>query len=225
MERILIVEDDKVVQRALKRLFESEGYDVNVKADGRSALEAFYAQAPTVVVLDLGLPVMSGQDVCREIRRQSFTVPIIILSALSDVRNKVLLLELGADDFVTKPFSPRELLARVRASIRHTARPDICAQATFNGVCVDFAKMEITLDGQPVKLTALEFKTLRFFIENAHRIVSREELLKEAFGYQDYCTSHTVDNHIYNLRQKLERDPANPIHFCTVRGSGYRFVR
>src|SRR5215831_1093232 len=131
MERILIVEDDRVVQRALKRLFESDGYDVDVKADGRSALDAFHADTPTAVVLDLGLPVMSGQDVCREIRRQSFTVPIVILSALSDVRHKVLLLELGADDYVTKPFSPRELLARVRTSIRHAAKQYVHASATF----------------------------------------------------------------------------------------------
>lgn len=224
MEQILIVEDDKVVQRVLKRLFESDGYNVDVTSDGRSALETFHAAAPAAIVLDLGLPIMSGEDVCREIRQQS-TVPIIILNALSDVRHKVLLLELGADDYVTKPFSPRELLARVRASIRHAVKPDVHAHATFNSVCVDFAKMEATLDGQPVKLTALEFKILRFFVENAERVVSREELLKEAFGYHNYPLSHTVNDHIFRLRQKLEKDPANPIHFCTVQGAGYRFVR
>lgn len=223
MERLLIVEDDQVVQKALKRLFESEGYIVDVKADGRSALEAFHTVAPAAIVLDLGLPVMSGQDVCREIRQRS-AVPIIILSAQSDVQHKVLLLELGADDYVTKPFSPRELLARVRAAIRHGIKPDVRAHVTFNGVFVDFAKMEATLDSQPVKLTALEFKILRFFVENEERVVSREELLKEAFGYHDY-PPHLVNDHIFHLRQKLERDPANPIHFCTVHGAGYRFVR
>ena len=120
MERILIVEDDRAVQKALKRLFESQGYSVEIRADGKSALEAFRTVAPTAIVLDLHLPVMSGKDVCREIKQQLSTLPIVVLSAATDVTDKVLLLELGADDYVTKPFSPRELLARVQAAIRYT---------------------------------------------------------------------------------------------------------
>jgi DNA-binding response OmpR family regulator len=171
------------------------------------------------------LPVISGQDVCREIRQQSSTLPIVVLSATTDIEDKVVLLELGADDYVTKPFSPKELLARVRAAIRHTWKSNVQDLTTFDGVCVDFARMEVTFDGQPVKLTAQEFKLLKFFLQNAERVVSRDELLREAFGYQDYSTSRTVDNHILKLRQKLERDSANPIHFHTVHGVGYRFVR
>jgi DNA-binding response OmpR family regulator len=225
MERILIVDDDRAVQKALKRLFESEGYDTEISGDGKSALEAFRTSAPTAVILDLRLPVISGQDVCREIRQQSSALPIVVLSAATDVLNKVLLLELGADDYVTKPFSPRELLARVRAAIRHTHKTDACDLITFNGVWVDFARMEATFEGQVVELTAQEFKILKFFVQNAERVISREELLREVFGYQDYSTSRTVDNHILKLRQKLERDPANPIHFRTVHGVGYKFVR
>jgi len=225
MDRILVVEDDRAVQKALKRLFEAEGYEVEISSDGKSALETFRAAAPAAIILDLGLPIVSGQDVCREIRLQSSTLPIVVLSAVTDVLDKVVLLELGADDYVTKPFSPKELLARVRTAIRHTRKGDACDVATFNGVWVDFARMEVTVEGRVVKLTTQEFKVLKFFIQNEERVISREELLREAFGYQDYSTSRTVDNHIVKLRQKLERDPANPVHFCTVCGAGYRFVR
>ena len=224
MERILIVDDDRAIQKALKRLFESDGYEVEIRGDGKSALEAFRALAPAAIILDMRLPILSGPDVCREIRSQSSTVPIVVLSAATDVLNKVLLLELGADDYVTKPFSPRELLARVHSAIRHTRKADTRELVTFNGVCVDFKGMEASFDGQSVELTRQEFKILRFFWQNARRVVSREELMREAFGYLDPPTSRTVDNHIWRLRQKLERDPANPIHFHTVHRAGYRFI-
>src|SRR5215469_11626434 len=148
-----------------------------------------------------------------------------ILSALSDVRHKVLLLEIGADSYVTKPFSPRELLARVRALIRNTTESKHGAAATFDGVRVDFEKMETSLDGHPVNLTPLEFKILRFFLYNEDRIISRAQLLKEAFVYdRDPPLSYNVDVHIYRLRHKLEREPANPTHFYTIHGKGYKFV-
>src|SRR3989454_12794699 len=162
MERILVVEDDRPVQKALKRLFESEGFAVDIKADGKSALEAFRVAAPSAIVLDLRLPAMSGRDVCREIKQQIPALPIIILSAASDVTDKVLLLELGADDYVTKPFSPRELLARVRAALRHGARTVAADVVMFDGISVDFKRMEVKRDGNPVILTAQEFKTFQF---------------------------------------------------------------
>src|SRR5205823_3154887 len=167
MERILVVEDDRAVQKALKRLFESEGFAVEISADGKSALDAFRATGPAAIVLDLRLPSMSGRDVCREIKQQSPAVPVIVLSAASDVSDKVLLLELGADDYVTKPFSPRELLARVRAALRRTTRTGVGEVFAFDAISVDFTKMEVTRDGQPVGLTAQEFKTLKFMVENA----------------------------------------------------------
>jgi DNA-binding response OmpR family regulator len=226
MERILIAEDDRTVQKALLRLFEHDGFSVEVAGDGKSAIEAFHAAIPAAVVLDLGLPIISGQEVCREIRRESLAVPIIILSALSDVRYKILLLEMGADSYVTKPFSPRELLARVRALIRNAMELKHHAGTTFDGVCVDFENMKASLDGHPVELTPLEFKMLRFFLQNGDRVVSRDELLKEAFGYDhDPPLPHNVDVHIYRLRHKLEREPANPAHFRTIKGQGYKFVR
>jgi DNA-binding response OmpR family regulator len=224
--RILVVEDDPAVQKALRRLFETEGYAVETQSDGRSALDSFQSAAPAAVVLDLRLPKVSGRDVCKEIKAVAPTVPIVVLSAASDVSDKVLLLELGADDYVTKPFSPRELLARVRAALRHTARTTADLQVvSFDGISADFKKMEVKRDGQPVVLTAQEFKTFHFLVQNADRVISRDELLNEVWGYQNYPSTRTVDNHILKLRQKLEKDPSSPVHFRTVHGMGYKFVR
>ena len=225
MERILVVEDDRAVQKALRRLFEAEGFAVDVEGDGKSALEAFRATVPSAIVLDLRLPAMSGRDVCREVKQQVPTLPIIILSATTDVTDKVLLLELGADDYVTKPFSPRELLARVRAAIRRTARNEIGEMFAFDQVSINFAKMEVVREGQPIEMTAREFNALKFLVLNAERVISRDELLSEVWGYQHYPSTRTVDNHILKIRQKLEKDPANPVHFRTVHGVGYKFVR
>lgn len=225
MDRILIVEDDRAVQKALRRLFEAEGFLVDVKGDGQSGLEAFRAATPSAIVLDLRLPSMSGRDVCREVKQQIPTLPIIVLSATTDVTDKVLLLELGADDYVTKPFSPRELLARVRAAIRRTSRSEIGEMYAFDGISVNFAKMEVVREGQTIEMTAREFNALKFLVQNAERVISRDELLSEVWGYQNYPSTRTVDNHILRIRQKLERDPANPVHFRTVHGVGYKFVR
>ncbi|HUO26290.1 MAG TPA: response regulator transcription factor [Candidatus Aquilonibacter sp.] len=223
--RILVVEDDPTVQKALKRLFETEGYAVEVQSNGRSALDSIHATPPTVIILDLRLPKVSGRDLCKEVKAQMPTLPIVVLSATSDVSDKVLLLELGADDYVTKPFSPRELLARVRAALRHTSRTTTVNLVSFDGISVDFRKMEVVRDGNVVVLTAQEFKTLQFLVQNADRVISRDELLNEVWGYQNYPSTRTVDNHILKLRQKLERDPASPVHFRTVHGMGYKFVR
>ena len=223
MDTILIVDDDHAFQRTLKRLFESEGYKVEINADGRSAVEMFRTVAPTAIILDLRLPAASGKDVCREIRRLS-TVPIIVLSAVAEETDKVLLLELGADDYVTKPFSPREVLVRVQTAIRHTRKPSITDRVEFGRVSVDFAKMEATVDGQPVELTAGEFKILKFLVKHAERVITRAEILNEVFGYEGDIQTRTLDNHILKLRQKLEREPANPVHILTLRGAGYKFV-
>jgi DNA-binding response OmpR family regulator len=226
MEKILVIEDDQAVQRALRRTFESAGFEVNVAADGAVAMETFRGFVPRLVILDLRLPGKSGHDICREIKREAANVPIIVLSAASDVVDKVLLLELGADDYVTKPFSPRELLARVRAAVRrlHHAN-DKTEVFSFGDVEVNFSKMELYREGKIVAMTPQEFKMLRFFLNNEERVVSRNELLNEVWGYHNYPTTRTIDTHMLRLRQKLEKDPGDPVHFRTVHGTGYKFVR
>jgi len=224
VKKILVVEDDRTVQKALKRMFESEDFVVEIMSDGKSGLEAFRASRPAAVVLDLRLPGLPGNDLCREIKKEAPLIPVIVLSAKTDVADKVLLLELGADDYVTKPFSPRELLARVRAAVRRTSRMESGDKVVFGSVSADFAKMELIRNGQPVSITAQEFRLLKFLTENPGRVISRSELLNEVWGYQDYPSTRTVDNHIWKLRFKLENDPGEPVHFQTVHGAGYKFV-
>lgn len=223
-ERILVIEDDHRVQTALKRLFEPEGYSVEIASDGATGLQAAMGQVPVAVVLDLRLPQMSGRDVCREIKRSAPNLPVVILSAMSDVIDKVTLLEMGADDYVTKPFSPRELLARVRAAIRRSSRVAPSEQFSFGEIAVDFTRMHLMRAGQPILLTAQEFKVLKFLTENPERVITREELLSAAWGYDNYPSTRTVDNHMLKLRQKIEKDPAQPVHIRTVHGMGYKFV-
>jgi two-component system alkaline phosphatase synthesis response regulator PhoP len=222
--RVLVVEDDPFVQKALKHLFEAEGYTVEIHGNGQSALESFHAFPPAIIVLDLRVPKLSGRDLCKRVKAESPTLPVIILSAASDVSDKVLLLELGADDYVTKPFSPQEFLARVRAALRHTSRTSNISLVRFDSISVDLKKSEVLRDGEVVALTAQEFKTLQFLVRNPDRVISRDELLKEVWGYQNYPSTRTVDNYILRLRQKLERDMAKPVHFRTVHGMGYKFV-
>src|SRR6202142_3884761 len=193
MEKILVIEDDPAGQRALRRMFEFAGFEVSVAPDGGSAMDVFRETMPRIVILDLRLPGKSGQDLCREIKQESSNVPILVLSAASDVLDKVLLLELGADDYVTKPFSPRELLARVRAALRRLNQASDKAEIfSFDDVEVNFSKMELHRAGQLVPLTPQEFKMLRFFLNHQERVVSRTELLNEVWGYTNYPTTRTA---------------------------------
>jgi DNA-binding response OmpR family regulator len=224
MSLILVIEDDPRIQRALRRQFTAEDYAVHVEGDGPSGLASCKYLRPAAVVLDLMLPGLSGRTVCKEIKAWSIDTPVIVLSAVTEVADKVLLLETGADDYMTKPFSPRELLARVQAAIRRTKRKVEALPLGFGDVAVDIVKMEIHKGGTPVSLTAHEFKLLRFFLDNPGRAVTREELLDDVWGLSFHLTTRSVDNQILKLRQKLETDPANPVHFRTVHGIGYKFV-
>jgi len=221
---ILIIEDDARMQRTLERTFAQEHYSTLIAGDGQMGLELFRSEHPLAVVLDLILPNISGRELCKTFKQISSETPIIVLSAISEVADKVLLLELGADDYVTKPFSPRELLARVQAAMRRNLRKAETLPLRFGDVQVDFVTMETHRDGRLVPLTAHEFKLLRFFLDNPGRAVAREELLSGIWGLGFHVTTRTVDNQILKLRQKLEDDPANPIHFRTVHGIGYKFV-
>jgi len=235
METILVVEDSRPMQRTLQRLFEGDSLSVKIASDGPAGLESFRAQPPSAVVLDLKLPGMSGRELCRAFKSMAASVPIVVLSANSEVEDKVLLLELGADDYVTKPFSPRELLARVRRAMRRsTAKTNLVSHVVpktvshqvleFGDAHIDFTSMEATRAGKPLSLTAQEFKLLKFFASSPGRVLSRDELLNEVWGYQNYPSTRTVDNHILRLRQRLEPDPANPCFFLTIHGAGYKFV-
>ena len=220
-----MVEDDPSVQRILKRLFEAEGLAVETYSDGRAGLDSFHADAPSATILDLNLPELSGRHLCQEMKATAPSVPIIILSASCELHDKVALLEMGADDYMTKPFSPRELLARLRVALRHTKLPTRASQVVFDGIVVDFGKVEVTRNGTPVELTAHEFKTLQFFIQNPDRVITRAELLKQVCGYGDgYTNSRSIDNHIMKLRHKLEKDPGCPTRLRTVPRLGYRFA-
>jgi len=224
MDRILVIEDDEALRKILRRLSSSEGYEVDVVREPFGALEMVRQKMPTAVVLDLERPGSAGCDLCKKITNLLPGLPILILSASSDVSDKVLLLEIGADDYVTIPFSPRELIARLRALIRRSSRVSPENLYVFEDVMVDFSKMEITRGGEKIAVTAKEFKTLEFLTKNAERTISRDELLDKVWGYQDYPCTRTVDNHMLRLRQKLEGDPSRPSHFLTVHGQGYKFV-
>jgi DNA-binding response OmpR family regulator len=226
MSTILVVEDDLRIQKALHRQFTMEGYTVHVSGDGAEGLATCKTLRPAGVVLDLMLPGMTGSEVCKNIKSWSPNTPVVILSAVSEVDDNVLLLELGADDYVTKPFSPRELTARLQAAIRRSQKPGVAPanQVAFGKVAADFSAMEFSKDGVPVALTANEVKLLKYFIDHAERVITREELLNDVWGYTHYPTTRTVDNQVMKLRQKLEVDPARPVHFRTMHGIGYKFV-
>jgi len=224
METVLVVEDSRAMQRTLQRLLEADSLQVQIASDGITGLETFRKQPPSAVLLDLKLPGLSGKELCREFKTIAASVPIVVLSANAEVEDKVLLLELGAHDYVTKPFSPRELLARVRTAMRRSSRTPLTETFSFGDVKVDFKKMELWREGNLVQLTSQEFKVLKFMIQNAERVLSREELLNHVWGYRNYPSTRTVDNHILRLRQKVEKDPANPLHFRTVHSAGYKFV-
>jgi DNA-binding response OmpR family regulator len=224
MGRILVIEDDGALRKILRRLFSSEGYAVDVASDAVCGLERLRQGTPAAVVLDLPRPGSSGIDLCRKIAHLIPGLPLIILSGSSDVANKVLLLEMGADDYVTVPFSPRELVARLRALIRRASRGNREGVYVFGDVRVDFFKTEITRAGEKIIVTPKEFKTLEFLTKNAQRVISRDELLDRVWGYESYPCTRTVDTHILRLRQKLEIDPTHPSHFLTVHRMGYKFV-
>jgi DNA-binding response OmpR family regulator len=221
---ILVIEDDPRMQKVLRRIFMGEHYGVTVAGDGQAGLELFQSEKPLAVVLDLILPKVSGRELCQAFKDISNETPIIVLSAISEVVDKVLLLELGADDYVTKPFSPRELTARVQAAIRRQRKPAVTTMFRFADCEIDFKSMTARRGGVPVVLTAHEFKLLKYFTDNLDRVLTREILLNEVWGYNSYPTTRTVDNQILKLRQKLEPDPANPRHLLTIYGAGYKFV-
>ena len=222
MTRILVVEDEPGIAFALEADLRSEGYTVTVATSGDDALRLTGRQTYELILLDVMLPGKDGFEVCRELRRQGLRTRIIMLTAKAQEAEKVMGLEMGADDYVTKPFSPRELRARIKAVLRRDA-DDVSDVLRFGDVEVNFARCDVRRSGQPVDLSALEFKLLTAFVRSRGRVLTREQLLVQAWGRGVVLNDRVVDNHIVGLRRKLEIDPAKPRHFLNIRGLGYRF--
>ncbi len=223
--RILIVEDEPAMVAGLRDNFEYEGYDVISAHDGVAGLERALAEHPDLVVLDVMMPRMSGLDVCKQLKAKRPSLPIIMLTARGQEIDKVVGLELGADDYVTKPFSIRELLARVKAVLRRVSPPSAMPEVyRFSNVEINIRSNEVRRAGAPVELSSKEFALLTYFVAHPAETLSRDRLLDEVWGYENYPNTRTVDTHILHLRQKLEPNPEEPRLFLTVHGSGYKFV-
>jgi DNA-binding response OmpR family regulator len=227
MKRILVVEDDLAILRGLKDNLEYESYEVLTATDGEQGYCLIQEKKPDLIILDLMLPKMSGYELCRKVRKQGITTPILMLTARGEEVDRVLGLDLGADDYVTKPFSVPELLARIRAIIRrvHQAKTgDLPSDLRFSDVFIDFKCFEARKDNKVLDLSRKEFGVLRLLAARAGEVVTRDELLDDVWGYDQYPTTRTVDNHISLLRTKLEDDPSHPRHLITVHGVGYKLV-
>jgi DNA-binding response OmpR family regulator len=226
MARILIIEDDPAILRGLSDNLACESHEVLTAADGESGYALARSRRPDLVLLDLMLPRMNGYEVCRKLRAESVATPIVMLTARGDEADRVVGLDLGADDYITKPFSVRELLARIRAVLRRAqAQGALPSDLRFGNVTVDFRRYEAHKGGQPVELTRKEFGLLRLLAARSGEVVTRDDLLNEVWGYNASPTTRTVDNHVASLRAKLEDDPSDPQHLFTIHGVGYKWVR
>jgi DNA-binding response OmpR family regulator len=223
--RILVVEDEAAILRGLKDNLEYESYEVITARDGEQGYQLIHDHSPDLIILDLMLPRMSGYEVCRKVREEGVLTPILMLTARGEETDRVLGLDLGADDYVTKPFSVPELLARIRAMFRRAnSAGQLPRELCFDDVRLDFKRFEATKAGQTLSLTRKEFGVLKMLSDRVGQVVTRNELLDEVWGYDRLPTSRTVDNHIASLRAKLERDPSTPRYLTTVHGVGYKLV-
>lgn len=223
MKRILVVEDEPGIALGLEDDLAMEGYAVEVVADGLAASRRAKEGNFDLILLDVMLPGKDGFEVCRELRRQGLRTPILMLTAKTQEAEKVMAFDLGADDYVTKPFGTRELRARIKALLRRAGSEADAECYRFGAVEADFERGELRRDGSVIEMTPLEFKLLALFIRSRGRILTREQLLAGAWGPETFASDRIVDNHIVNLRRKIEPDPANPRYLRSVRGLGYRF--
>jgi two-component system alkaline phosphatase synthesis response regulator PhoP len=222
----MVVEDEEAIARLISYNLMREGFEVLTSGDGLEALEKIRTEKPDLIILDIMLPGMDGYDICRLIRKEDISVPVIMLSARNEELDKVLGLELGGDDYITKPFSPRELIARVRALLRRVQRVQETPDheiISMDGLVIDLSSHEVKVDEQVVQLTPKEFELLEYLIRHKGRVVSRDLLLDQVWDYDFAGDTRIVDVHISRLREKIDPDPKNPYYIQTVRGVGYRF--
>jgi DNA-binding response OmpR family regulator len=226
MKRILIVEDDPAILKGLVSSLEEDHYEVLTATDGAKGLQMGKRENIDLIILDIMLPEKDGMEVCRDLRKEGISTPILMLTSKKEEVDKVLGLELGADDYVTKPFGMRELQARIRALLRRKV-PVVkeIDEYTFGDVHVDFKKQEAIKKNKSLKLSTMEFKILKYFIQREREIVSRDMLLDEVWGYENFPTTRTVDNYILSLRKKIEDNPSKPKHLLTAHKAGYKFVK
>ncbi|HEX9156735.1 MAG TPA: phosphate regulon transcriptional regulator PhoB [Syntrophales bacterium] len=227
--KILIVDDEKDIVDLVAYNLEKEGYETLKSLDGEKALQLVRTKTPDLVVLDLMLPGIQGLEVCKRIRKdpQTAAIPIIMLTAKGDEIDKILGLEVGADDYITKPFSVKELQARIKAVLRRSEARRAADQAElfeFKGLCIDFRSYEVTVDGKPVDLSPTEFRLLKFLSRNPGRVYSREQILDRVWGDDAFVEPRTVDVHIRRLRSRIEHDESSPDYIVTVRGAGYKLM-
>ena len=224
LKTILVIEDEVNILRGLKDNLTFEGYDVITETNGHKGLQLALEKSPDLLLLDLMLPGLNGYDICRKVKQQKPEIPIIMLTARGQEVDKIVGLDLGADDYVTKPFSVPELMARIRAVLRRYQKEGKeIDDYSFGDVTLDFKKYEATVAGKKVKLTAREFEIMKYFINQSNEVVHRHDLLDEIWGYETFPTTRTIDNYILNLRKKFEKDPTNPRYILSVHGVGYKF--
>jgi len=223
MQTVLVIDDDNNLRETIGLMLENEGFQPVLARDGSTGFEQALALKPGLILVDLLMPGLSGMEVCKQLRATGMKTPVIVLSAMAGEMDKVQLLEIGADDYVVKPFGARELLARIRAVLRR-ATPDECKVMGFGDVEVDLTRRIVTRHGQEVRMTRAEYNLLTYFLQNPDRALSRELILNSVWGYDSFPQTRTVDAHVVRLRQKLEPDSASPRHFLTVHGVGYRFL-
>jgi two-component system alkaline phosphatase synthesis response regulator PhoP len=225
-EKILIVEDELDLVKGIKMNLVDEGYEVDYALNGKVGLEKALKEKPDLILLDIMLPGMDGLEICKELRRNKVDIPIIMLTAKGEEIDKVIGLEIGADDYISKPFSIRELLARIKAHLRRENRSVETLPGVFQleSMKIDFEHYKVIRKDDEIDLTSLEVDVLRYLISRDGKVVSRDDLLDKIWGYENYPTTRTIDNHILKLRKKIELDPNHPRHILTVYGGGYRFV-
>ncbi len=225
-KRILIIEDELDLIKGLKLNLSDEGFEVDSAVTGTEGLRKAIEEAPDIIILDIMLPEMDGLEVCRKLRQKNIGIPVIMLTAKGEEIDRVVGLEIGADDYITKPFSIRELIARIKARLRYTEteRKSVAELYSFGDFEIDFNKFKVKRKGKELDLTSLELNILKYFINHSGEVVSRNDLLNKIWGYERYPTTRTIDNHILKLRKKIEDNPSHPRHIISVYGGGYRFV-